>query len=817
MTKMTIGTPVMALITPGMDDNNEWPTHSVEFGRGGFKLAKTNSDLNAIPLPRRYQSAVLVLKGDDNYPHFYYWSGTKKDGSDGKWQETYLPGGFILADTDGGLPQLVHTLVAGNGLEIQPAGDQGGGAIIQLEANAGDGGSSSLTIGSYGQPSTFVKANKLEMEWPLKAWSDADQQGAARVSMQHGLWQLAEAPNYLAYLDSEEEIIVKNKVITGRTEENANPVNIKDVRAKLWFDYTVCQAGAYIELDRNSKVIKLQEADDKDPNISGGMNYYIAFVVSPLGDSPESGFIRTFVHDESKGEIATDVNGHPLAVQVNYPEKYSLMPSGNPILVTGLINEKGLNEISFNVEDNFINDTIVLGDMLSGPTGVMIQAITADSKSGTAFRQFQLDTGIKIRDEIKWVPNVSASLAWAINGHSIAPEWLAAKKEKKIGSGFTVFSLTPLSFSVSGGYITMESAPASYNDFEKYDADNVPTDFCISKILDADHTNMYRGKSVQFGLTTKTPLKDVKVSLIYWTGEPNNFPVLFDARQNGNILVNNGWYTLSAKIDSGKVVGKDNTLIGTVTLPETAHNFGIVLHPKTVKTGTVIEIKDLFFGAETPFSGVISHRPLFPSESAIEYHEEKGVFAQTAENYVSLRYTLSSTNGLKVGTPLPCGEQIAGSLDVEIDSTVNRVAGSSATGGEGALKFKNDGTFHNYYTYVNKGKRQLANSYFFVCPGEALKKQGDTADVSLFWAEVSADGTTYTKIPESETTHTVSYGDAPQIVMMKQWSHDFEGGDRIALRGYCSVDDGAYLYTNSGNKPLVNNVVYYKELTLVQR
>ncbi|QKN85169.1 hypothetical protein KNV07_gp167 [Vibrio phage Cody] len=816
MTKLTVGTPVTSPLTPGRDDTNIWPTHLAKYGGGGLHFAPDIASRDNLSLPRRVGATVLVDSNADGERQAFKWTGvnddgTKADGSQGTWEPTELGtqdtfSGLTFVNADGSTTSDISVLAL-SGLTL--SGDPTNGFTLTSDTNGG------INIGTLGDDSTKTKADTLEVEWPLQAYSDPDKADTAKVSLKHGLWQLAEAPNYLAYLSDEEGILAKVRVQGGKTEEDFTFNHAKSTKGKIWPDYVICPPGNYIEIKRDDKLIGLQEADDKDPNISGGMTYYIAFVVSPLGKAPVGlGFIRPYLFDEAKDDFVMDVNGHPLGTQVNYRSGQSLKPSGNPILVTGLVNEKGLDEFSMIVEDDFPEGKIVLGDMLSGPTGIMIQAITKDSKSGSALRQFQLDTGIVLRDVIKWVDQIECSLAWGIKGYYVPATWIASTKGWPMPKRVSLFNITPAKISVEDGYLSIAATTARQEDQDKYGEPTVPCDFYVSDICDADHTNMMGGKEVRFGLTCKDSLEDMIVSLVYWDGTPDEYSVVFDTRSGGTPVLKDDWHKLTATEVSQNTVGRDVTIIGKAVLPATATNYGVIAYPKTVNHRADIEIKDLFFGAETPFTGFISKRPKYPSETAIEYHEEKGVFSQDNEKYVSLRYTLNPTNGDAQGSPLPCGELVSGALDVAVDPRVNKVAGSGATGGEGALQFSNDGKFHNYYEFKRNGQTETSHSHVFIHPGEALKKPGDVATVKLFWSKVSFDGQSFSKIPASETEIIVRYGDAPQMVVLNDFSLDLQGGDRIAFRGWCSVADGAYLISNSKTRPLVNTSVYYKRLEI---
>lgn len=84
MAQITNGTPVASPITPGLDDQNTFPTHSAKYGEGGFEIRPTLADIKTITPERR--SKKLCLNEDDG--KFYHYSTTAND-----WVELVINGG----------------------------------------------------------------------------------------------------------------------------------------------------------------------------------------------------------------------------------------------------------------------------------------------------------------------------------------------------------------------------------------------------------------------------------------------------------------------------------------------------------------------------------------------------------------------------------------------------------------------------------------------------------------------------------------------------------------------------------------------------
>ncbi|MES1922734.1 hypothetical protein MHBO_004257 [Bonamia ostreae] len=146
---------------------------------------------------------------------------------------------------------------------------------------------------------------------------------------------------------------------------------------------------------------------------------------------------------------------------------------------------------------------------------------------------------------------------------------------------------------------------------------------------------------------------------------------------------------------------------------------------------------------------------------------------------------------------MPCGELGKGLGSLSLDPTVNQVSGSAARGGEGATKAlaSMELTRHTQLRLWSE-------------------KPADTSSVVTFWwAKVSPDGGTYTKIDDSESQFTVKGGTKALLVRMRPFTIELENGDRLALRASADKVDGAFIESTSQKLPMVLVSDTVKELT----
>ncbi|MGL5282381.1 MAG: hypothetical protein ACRC8W_11665, partial [Plesiomonas shigelloides] len=233
-----VGTVVYAPIVPGENVMDDIPSaFGDQLGRTIHKF-NTDADRDSFSLAyksRLYKSWCVVKPG-----LWYEWDGTQEDGSDGQWSQ------INVSDS----------------------------ARLSFE-NMG---------GNY---DTFV-ASIVSVAPPLRF--ESSKQGPGQVdpdrvtlSIDPSAYERQHTASYLAYLADETNIVGK-KGITKHA-------------GALWFEDVVYSSPTYIQIDRNRKLIGIQEYDGLDPNVTGGQDYLIAFRVNMKGVAPEDGVVKVYLNE----------------------------------------------------------------------------------------------------------------------------------------------------------------------------------------------------------------------------------------------------------------------------------------------------------------------------------------------------------------------------------------------------------------------------------------------------------------------------------------------------------------------------------------
>lgn len=163
-------------------------------------------------------------------------------------------------------------------------------------------------------------------------------------------------------------------------------------------------------------------------------------------------------------------------------------------------------------------------------------------------------------------------------------------------------------------------------------------------------------------------------------------------------------------------------------------------------------------------------------------------FIQDNDGYSALRYTVNDTwSNCPVGFSKDQG-------DVTLNDKVQVIPGSSATGGEGALVFPNDGTADISVTF---------------------RVFNEQKDESLFTAKLVnvTNAGTVTDIKADAVSVKIAGGSVGSIVTLRAKGINIKAKDMIGIQFKSDKKDGCYLQSNSRLNPLVETIVNYKELT----
>ncbi|MGL5280618.1 MAG: hypothetical protein ACRC8W_02550, partial [Plesiomonas shigelloides] len=130
---------------------------------------------------------------------------------------------------------------------------------------------------------TLTVASPLKVESSKNSPSGPPDPDRVTMTIDPAAYERQHTASHLAYLADETNIVGK-KGITKHA-------------GALWFEDIVYSSPTYIQIDRNRKLIGIQEYDGLDPNVTGGQDYLIAFRVNMKGVAPEDGVVKVYLNE----------------------------------------------------------------------------------------------------------------------------------------------------------------------------------------------------------------------------------------------------------------------------------------------------------------------------------------------------------------------------------------------------------------------------------------------------------------------------------------------------------------------------------------
>ncbi|MGL5309434.1 MAG: hypothetical protein ACRDAL_02400 [Plesiomonas shigelloides] len=609
---------------------------------------------------------------------------------------------------------------------------------------------------------TLTVAAPLKVESSKNSPSGPPDPDRVTMTIDPSAYERQHTASYLAYLADETNIVGK-KGITKHA-------------GALWFEDIVYSSPTYIQIDRNRKLIGIQEYDGLDPNVTGGQDYLIAFRVNMKGVAPEDGVVKVYLNEYDElgrdSGILVNSNGQPMAVERSYKAGEKL----GALVVIGVVKATALRYFSCNVEDTFNDAYLTLTDSTEGVTGLMVQSITVGEKTGPALLQFEADTNQDISFSAHYLGPERLDFAWLVRSNE-APVNIAGGIGLTMADGYGFYNLTPVKFGSVNDHLQIS------------DNGNDIADFNLHRIFNAEETQMMRGRDVDVTVTLTNKDMAFRVALLKWDGKPDMYTKeIYKTRTNDNIDLQAGWTIAGELFISEDAIQDDHIATKRFTVPVDANNYAIMIYPTNAQQPLTLLLKDLRLDVTDPFTGYVVHFSEMDREKALAFSEQHMTLYQDNQGYRALRYPINGND-----QPMPIGVLGKGEADVSIDSTINTIAGTMAKGGEGGLEFKAD------------GKVTITTAL-------RLWNEKNVGAAVMFWYElVEAGQQRGTMIDASKGVFTVHVGAQATLFYMPTFSIGVTAGQRLILRVTGDNPDCAFLQSVSPSAPMLYTTVTFDE------
>lgn len=499
-----------------------YPSHIAALGKGGVHVFSTLAERDAMGDELKDITTVaLVGVGDNGYPSWYKWESNK-------WNFEGYFGGMVIADVDGALTRVDSTAVLGPDFKIQAAGDTGNGVLIMLsddvkaeiaKSTAGGAPSATLSVGqSYGSYASVNNVNEIEVFWPLEAAqarvaADQTSPGVATLSINPNAYEPHHSEGYLAYFDMD-EIVLGNTVPSAGRRKGA-----------IWAD-SVAWGANNVDLyaERESKSVILQEADGKDPNVTGGVPILCGLHIGFYGKAPQDGTIECKLVDSMTGAALEDAAGQPIGIIHHYKKGDEL----KPLTAVQVYRAKGAVKASWIPSHTFTDDPLRLEDWAVAGSCMMFQQMGKGESISPVLNEFQEVVGKPIKVMQKYYGVSVAGNKWALSFDT---------PQQTITAGTTSDSVIGVDFeNPTDAKIAVENGIFNVKDTGSLCLFNLGVE------LSAEDTRNLRGKVVTVKTEVLNRLSATNLCMLVYTGNLKDVsrPVLKDMH-NDSYVLGDGW------------------------------------------------------------------------------------------------------------------------------------------------------------------------------------------------------------------------------------------------------------------------------------
>ncbi|QKN84461.1 hypothetical protein MARILYN_53 [Vibrio phage Marilyn] len=494
---MAAKTPISAPLGRVSDDDT-YPLVDNNDAINALVFRATTAERDKIPLDMRTGCVCVVYSEKKAYK----WSGST-------WDEYYLPGGVIVADTDGAIPSLRHSIIFDDSFAIQSAGDSGAGVLIGLSTAVKQALAKKTSTGGA-MTINGQSISDLTVMPPLQIDGSQDQK---RLLVSPQTYEPHHAEGYLAYFDVDEMILGNSVPSTGRR------------KGGIWAD-SIAWGANNVDLyaERETKSVILQEADEKDPNATGGVPILCGLHIGFYGKAPQDGTIECKLVNNMNGDILEDASGQPIGIIHHYKKDDPL----KPLTAIQVYRAKGAVKATWIPKHTFTDDPVRLEDWAVAGSCMMFQQMGNGEAISPVLNEFQEIVGKPIKVMQKYYGVSVVGNKWALSFD---------EPRQTITAGSASDSVIGVDFENP----TDVSVAIENNLFNAKDTGKLCL-FSLAVELSEEDTRNLRGKTVTVRTQVLNRLSATKLCMFVYTGNLKDVtrPVLTGI-SNDAFTLSQGW------------------------------------------------------------------------------------------------------------------------------------------------------------------------------------------------------------------------------------------------------------------------------------
>lgn len=543
-------------------------------------------------------------------------------------------------------------------------------------------------------------------------------------------------------------------------------INIDISSARPYFRPLYSKTGNILGIDLDRKGYTGQEGDNLDPVTSDGQQIEIGMYINPLDEvrTTDAGYVELKLVNSITGDYILDVMGNPISSRIEYANNQIIKKQ----YVINKFVVKGQVPFALEFSTNFKSDVI----RLSGDSCIYIQA----GDIGMAKLLWERETGITVRETKRYLGTNFMDLQQII-GKDI-PEDDMPDGNQMIDNGIILSVIDTLKYKIENKTLYLLGNKV-----------NKPI-FCIGKIVDPIDTYLTRGKNYAVKITLIDKEVPLAYSMLEWTGEGKaNTTILTGYAQDGTPTFSAGYKVIGTKNISIDAVSGEYIDTNAFTVPQDAKQVVVVLYPTNPTEDFGMFLKNMQIDVIPSFTRTI----LSNNSGIVELNLEKGKYT-----YRSVAYTPKGTGGIRF----------------TINNYATKVPIGIVSGGDG--KIINDNSWFD----VGSNYKEIQGDFKFLSDGKArfsysariFDEMSGTDTVEFWLVKVNDDGT-FTEVPNSRYTNTITQNTkVPVIINKEAFEFTVKKNESYRMLAKSNKVDGFYLQSNTDGVPLYEAIISFTEI-----
>lgn len=564
-----------------------------------------------------------------------------------------------------------------------------------------------ISVDSQGNELAGVKIISLDNE---QFDAQEDMVGVADVMLKNAV-----RSGYLAYVNDE---IIIDKDFIDKT------------RITKIFPKDVLIADSSVVTDANEKTFTLLAGEN---GIS--YNYLISAIINTqfYYDNYNDTF-KLYLWNENTDSYLLDVDGNP-CIGIRAQQKGTKECT---IEFTSVVKLDSNTKISLRLEDTLSTRILFIPSIITKISGIMIEKLADDNQLSAARTQFQNDTMRALRvSKHVYGNSIYNAASYLKPGYNLDAQ--------NINSSVYILNLDNWLFQANGvagqilGTVKVEdgilkalpSADPNYISYGYY--------------IPSETTSILRGTELKFEVQTEYRHGDMIIEAFNWNGDRDavEFPPFSSIDGSGNYTLKPNWSIITSSTVNvpGQSTPSQETKACTAVVPDDCNNLYFCIRTKGTQEAPELWVSGSNIGipGDTPLTKWLINTPLNYNEQVLKYDVSTAKFSCNEDNPKEAKRNWADAG---VRNQVNIGGKVIGNGPIDLVLTKDS---------SDVDKYYGDDHWRGYLKANFTGSMDVAYSY-----GVSNYSIADTTDTLKIYMAKGDDIATAVKIPESESTWTIT-------------------------------------------------------------